>query len=142
MLIGTYRYSLDEKKRMRVPAKFKDALGANFIVTKGNDGCLFAFSHTTLQEDIIDKSKNLSMFDSNVQKPLRLLMSSAFQADEDNQGRILLPQELREYAKIKKQIVFIGVGNRMEIWAEEIWNEYNTDADFDQTMGELAKLGV
>ena len=69
-------------------------------------------------------------------------MASAFETEEDNQGRILLPQELRDYAQIKKQIVFIGVGNRMEIWAEEVWNAYSNDCNFDEAVSELAKLGV
>lgn len=141
MLIGTYRHQIDEKKRMRVPAKLKSELGNNFIVTKGSNNCLFAFTEAEFNESIINKSKGMAMFDANIQKPLRLLISSAFETEEDNQGRILIPQELREYAKIKKQIVFIGVGNRVEIWAEEVWNEYN-DADFEASVTELAKLGV
>lgn len=142
MLIGTYRHNLDEKKRMRVPTKFKDALGSGFIITKGNDGCLFAFKSETFNTDVIEKTRNQSMFDATAQKPIRLLMASAFESEEDNQGRILLPQELRDYAKIKKAIVLIGVGNRMEIWAEEVWNAYNEGADFDSTISELGKLGV
>ena len=81
------------------------------------------------------------MFDSANQKSLRLLLASAFEAEEDNQGRILVPQELRDYAKIKKQIVFIGAGNRVEIWAEEVWEDYST-GDFDSLASDLANLGV
>lgn len=141
MLIGTYRHQIDEKKRMRVPAKLKTELGANFIITKGSNHCLFAFTEQEFNESIIEKSKGLAMFDVSVQKPIRLLISSAFQTEEDNQGRILIPQELRDYAQIKKQIVFIGVGNRVEIWSEELWHEYN-DLDFESSAQELAKLGV
>lgn len=142
MLIGTYRHSLDEKKRMRVPSKFKEFLGSGFVITKGNGGCLFAFCRTAFDQDVVTKTKAFSMFDSASQKPLRMLMASAFETEEDNQGRILLPQELRDYAQIKKQIVFIGVGNRMEIWAEEVWNAYSNDCNFDEAVSELAKLGV
>ena len=69
-------------------------------------------------------------------------MSSAFETEEDGQGRILIPVELREFAKIDKKIVFIGVGNRVEIWAEEVWNDYSTGANFDDAVAELARLGV
>ncbi len=142
MLIGTFRHSIDEKKRMRVPTKLKAELGEGFVVTKGNNGCLFAFSKTIFDEDVITKARGLSMFDAEAQRPLRLLMSSAFETEEDGQGRILIPVELREFAKIDKKIVFIGVGNRVEIWAEEVWNDYSTGANFDDAVAELARLGV
>lgn len=141
MLIGTYRHSIDEKKRMRVPSKLKNDLGSNFIITKGTSGCLFAFTQDEFKASVIEKTKSVAMFDGASQKPLRLLMASAFEAEEDGQGRILIPQELRDYAKIKKQIVFIGVGSRVEIWAEEVWNEYD-DADFDEASKKLAEIGV
>jgi len=141
MLIGTYKHSIDEKKRMRVPTKLKADLNDGFIITKGSNSCLFAFSKESFEKNVVEKANGVAMFDSASQKPLRLLMASAFETEEDNQGRILIPQELREFAKIKKQIVFIGVGSRVEIWAEEVWNEYN-DADFDEASEALAKLGV
>ena len=141
MLIGTYKHSIDEKKRMRVPAKLKASLGSGFIITKGSDNCLFAFTKEDFEESVVSKIKNVAMFDSANQKSLRLLLASAFEAEEDNQGRILVPQELRDYAKIKKQIVFIGAGNRVEIWAEEVWEDYST-GDFDSLASDLANLGV
>lgn len=141
MLIGTYKHSIDEKKRMRVPAKLKTELGSGFIITKGSDNCLFAFTKEDFEESVVSKIKNVAMFDSANQKSLRLLLASAFEAEEDNQGRILVPQELRDYAKIKKQIVFIGAGNRVEIWAEEVWQDYAT-GDFDSLSSDLANLGV
>ena len=142
MLIGTFRHQVDEKKRMRVPSKLKEALGVGFIITKGTNGCLFAFSQDAFNAEVIEKTKNLSMFDAEVQKPLRILMSSAFESEEDNQGRILIPQELRTFANITKKIVFVGVGSRVEIWAEEVWDKYNEGTDFDEATKTLAGLGV
>ena len=140
MLIGTYRHQIDEKCRMRMPTKFKDELGANFIITKGTDNCLYAFNSEKFTE-LYNKLTNLAIFDSEVQKPIRMLLSSAFETEEDKQGRILIAKELREYAKITKNIVFIGSGNRVEIWAEEEWNAYNS-GDFTTSSKALVGLGV
>ena len=142
MLIGTFRHQVDEKKRMRVPSRLKEALGVGFIITKGTNGCLFAFSQDAFNAEVIEKTKNLSMFDAEVQKPLRILMSSAFESEEDNQGRILIPQELRTFASITKKIVFVGVGSRVEIWAKESWEKYQAEQNFDEAAKNLGKFGV
>lgn len=140
MLIGTYRHQIDEKCRMRMPTKFKEELGAGFVVTKGTNGCLYAFSAEKFAS-LYEKLTNLPIFDSEVQKPVRMFLSSAFETEEDKQGRILIAKELREYAKISKNIVLIGSGNRVEIWAEEEWNAYN-DGDFTSSSKALANFGV
>jgi len=141
MFIGTYRHQTDEKSRLRMPSKFKDSLGEGFIVAKGTNGCLFAFSSEEF-EALYKKLENVSMFDIEAQKPVRALLSSAFVTETDKQGRILLPQELRNYAKIIKNVVTIGVGNRVEIWSEENFNEYNTEESYDAAAASLAKYGV
>ena len=140
MLIGTYRHQIDEKCRMRMPAKFKDELGENFIITKGTNNCLYAFSKEKFSE-VYQKLTSLPIFDAEVQKPVRMVLSSAFETEEDKQGRILVAKELREYAKITKNIVFIGSGSRVEIWSEEEWNAYSGD-DFNESSKALAGLGV
>lgn len=140
MLIGTYRHQVDEKSRMRMPTKFKEELGANFIITKGNNNCLYAFSQTKFT-DLYNKMSDLPIFDAEVQKPVRMVLASAFETEEDKQGRILLAKELRDYAKITKNIVFIGSGNRVEIWAEEEWNAYSS-GDFTESSKALANHGV
>ena len=141
MFIGTYRHQIDEKCRLRMPSKFKEALGEGFIVAKGTNGCLFAFSASEF-ENLYKKLENVSMFDLEAQKPVRSLLASAFVTEEDKQGRILLPPELRNYAKIVKNIVTIGVGNRVEIWSEECFNAYNTSESYDDAASALAKYGV
>ena len=141
MLIGTYRHQLDEKCRFRMPSKFKEALKEGFIVAKGTNGCLFAFSKEEF-EALYNKLESVSMFDLEAQKPVRALLASAFETEEDKQGRILLPPELRNYAKLTKNIVTIGVGNRVEIWSEENFNAYNSSEGFDESASALAKYGV
>ena len=141
MLIGTYRHQLDQKMRFRMPAKFKDQLEPGFIVAKGTNGCLFCFSKQEF-EKLYEKLASVPMFDTEAQKPIRALLASAFETEEDNQGRILLPQELRTYAKMEKNIVTIGVGNRVEIWLEEKFDEYNSAENYDSASNELSKYGV
>ena len=140
MLIGTYRHSVDAKKRMRMPSKFKAELGSNFVITKGNSGNLFVFSNEQFSA-LYEKMVNLPLFDEEAQKPIRKFLSSAFEAEEDNQGRVLLPKELVKHAGIEKNMVFVGVGNRVEIWAEEAWDKIDSD-DEDNDFSILAKFGV
>ncbi len=140
MLIGTYRHSVDAKKRMRMPSKFKSELGANFVITKGNTGNLFVFSNAQFAA-LYEKMVNLPLFDEEAQKPIRKFLSSAFEAEEDNQGRVLLPKELVKHAGIEKGMVFVGVGNRVEIWSEEAWDKLNSD-DEENDFSVLAKFGV
>jgi len=88
---------------------------------------------------LYNKLTNLPLFDEEAQKPIRKFLSSAFEAEEDGQGRILLPKELLSYAGINKNLVSVGVGSRIEIWAEEVWeNNSNEEVDFNI----LGKLGV
>ena len=140
MLIGLYRHSIDAKKRMRMPSKFKTVLGSNFIVTKGNRQNLFVFSAEQFSV-LYEKMMALPLFDEEAQVPARRFLSSAFEAEEDGQGRVLLSKELIDFAGIAKNIVLIGVGNRVEIWAEELWDkqqELSEGADFSI----LARFGV
>ena len=141
MLIGTYRHSMDSKKRMRIPSKFKSELGTNCIITKGTGVNLMVFSGEGFQ-DLYEKLSNISIFDNDAQKPVRKFLSSAFEAEEDAQGRILLPKELALHAEITKNIVFVGVGNRVEIWAEEIWDKMQEEDGEEVDFTVLAKLGV
>ena len=141
MLIGTYRHSIDSKKRMRIPSKFKGELGSNCIITKGTGTNLMVFSGEGFQ-DLYERLSNLSIFDDAAQKPVRKFLSSAFEAEEDAQGRILLPKELALHAEITKNIVFVGVGNRVEIWAEEIWDKMQEEDGEETDFTVLAKLGV
>ncbi len=139
MLIGTYRHQVDAKKRMRMPSKFKAELGSNFIITKGTCGNLFVFSSTEFSA-LYEKMAAIPLFDEEAQNPIRKFLSSAFDAEEDGQGRVLLPKELVKFAGIEKNLVFVGVGNRVEIWAEEVWDKKDSEDGTDFSI--LAKYGV
>ncbi len=141
MLIGSYRHQIDQKCRFRMPSKFKEALQDGFVVAKGVGGCLYAFSKEAFNE-LYKKLESVPMFDVEAQKPIRALLSSAFEAEEDNQGRILIPQELRNFAKLTKNLVSIGVGNRVEIWAEEVYEQVNSADTYDLSASSLSKYGV
>ena len=143
MLGGEYRHQCDAKYRLRIPAKLKKELGENCVITKGNDGCLFLLPKVEM-DNILNKIENLSIFNSQLQKPLRFLFSSAVEVEEDNQGRFLLPANLREFAGITKDVVFVGVGNRAELWSEDRWNKYclDNETNFDEIISELGKNGI
>ena len=139
MLIGTYRHSLDAKKRMRMPSKLKNEIGSNFIIAKGSCKNLLVFSKEEFQV-IFDKLKALPVFDEEAQKPARKFLASAFEAEEDAQGRVLLSKELCNFAEITKEVVFVGLGNRVEIWSDKNWND--ADSDENVSFSTLGGLGI
>lgn len=135
--MGTYIHTIDVKGRMNFPTKLREIIGGNFIVTKGLDGCLFVYSMdewSKLEEKIqaipLSKGRNLQRF----------FFSGAAEVEADKQGRILIPQHLREYAGIEKDIMVIGATNRAEIWDKDKWDEINsqiTDEMLEAAMDEL-----
>ena len=130
MYIGEFHHQLDEKNRLRVPAKLRKKLGKGYIVTKGTNNCLFVFPREEFQSGLIDKFKNETLLNEDAKKPVRLVLSSAFEVEEDKQGRFVLPKSLKKYAFINKDLVFLGMGNYLEIWSKEKWNEYTSSRDF------------
>ena len=142
MLIGTYYHQIDQKNRFRIPAKLKEKLGSDLVLTIGSGGALELFSSEELNDSVLSKLPNISLFDETAQKSLRILLSSAHELEEDNQGRFLLPQSLKTHANIVKDIVIIGVGNRAEIWAKERWEEYLSGADTSKELEALKDYGV
>lgn len=125
MLIGEFEHSLDAKGRLIMPAKLKSAIGDRFIVTKGLDGCLFAFSQEEWK-NFEEKLKALPLSNRNSREFTRFFLSGATECEIDKQGRFLIPNNLRESAELKKEAVIIGVGTRIEIWDKEKWNTYNS----------------
>lgn len=143
MFLGEYKHNCDDKNRLRLPPKFRKDLSGGAVITKGNDGCLFVVPKNQF-EKVLEKIDNLPMFDSKAQMPLRMLFSSAVEVQEDNQGRFLLPANLKDFAKINKEVVFIGVGNRVELWSQEVWDKYseNANSSFDQILSNLGEYGI
>lgn len=123
MFCGEYQHSVDQKGRVIIPAKFREGLGDKFILTKGLENCLFAYSMeewTTLET----KLKALPFTDKNVRAFTRFFFAGATECEMDKQGRILVPQNLREYAGLEKDVLVIGVSTRVEIWDKTRWDEY------------------
>lgn len=134
---GEYQHSLDAKGRLFIPAKLREELGGCFVVTKGLDGCLFVYAQEEW-EQLEAKINSLPM--SKSRDLQRFFLSSAVDVNPDKQGRILLPNTLRRYAKLEKDVTIIGVSRRAEIWSTQVWEEYNekiTAADVEQAMEEL-----
>jgi MraZ protein len=143
MLIGTYNHNLDAKGRVFMPAKLREGLGEHFIVTKGVGRCLFVFSLEEW-ERFSEKLKNVPISNVAAQNFLRMFFANACECESDKQGRILIPQRLREYIAAEKEAVITGVMNRVEIWAKEGWEAYSerSDSEYEETLAQLAELGI
>lgn len=142
MFMGEYNHTIDAKGRLIVPAKFREILGDNFIVTKGLDGCLFVYPNdewTRFEE----KLKSLPLTNKNARQFTRFFLAGAAACEVDKQGRILLPQVLRGFASLEKDVVLVGVASRIEIWSRERWDEsMNTyDGDMDEVAENMESLG-
>lgn len=141
MFIGNYQHGFDTKGRIIIPSKFRAALGERFVITRGLDNCIFVYPREEW-EIFEGKIKALpSTKDSRAFS--RFFFSGASECDVDKQGRILVPGHLREYAKIDKDAVVIGVANRVEIWSQDAWAEYN-ESDLlspDNIAAKMEELG-
>ena len=126
-----------------MPSKFREELGEKFIVTKGLDNCLFVYSSQEW-DAVVAKLKTLPLTDKDARAFVRLFFSGAAICEGDKQGRMILPANLREYAKINKEVVTIGVSTRVEIWSKEEWERYNeaTNLSYDDIAEKMAELGI
>ena len=141
MLIGEYEHSLDVKGRLIMPAKLRQDMGEKFIVTKGLDGCLFAFS----QQEWLNfetKLKSLPLSDKNARNFVRFFLSGATECELDKQGRFLIPNNLRNAGNLEKEVIIIGVGTRLEIWNKNTWEKCDEDISADEIAENMANLGI
>lgn len=143
MFIGEYSHSVDPKKRLALPSKFRKELGGKVVVTRGLDKCLFVYPLKTWNE-IAEKLGTLPMGESGTRSFVRLMLAGATDADVDSQGRILLPEYLKEYAGLDRNVTVAGLFNRLEIWDEEKWKAYRQGAEenTDEIAEQLGKLGI
>ncbi|MDD2646918.1 MAG: division/cell wall cluster transcriptional repressor MraZ [Patescibacteria group bacterium] len=143
MFIGEYHYNIDEKARLAVPVKFRDAFSKGAVVTRGIDACLFLYPKKEW-DSLAQKIAQLPLAQSNNRTFSRLMLAGAMDADLDKQGRIILPDYLRRYATINKKVVVAGLYNRLEIWDENKWEEYKSKSEGDsaEIAEALADLGV
>ncbi len=138
MLIGEYQHSLDEKGRVNFPARLRDGLGARFIVTKGLDKCLCVYSE---DEWKILENKIRTFPVSKSRQLRRFLFAGAADAVPDKQGRILIPQNLREYAELRKDVMVIGVSDHAEIWDKDRWQRSCEELTPDMVAEAMENLG-
>ncbi len=126
-----------------MPSKFREDLGANFVITKGYDECVFIYDLTEWQV-LVDKVKALPKGDPAVRKFERFFIGGASILEVDTQGRVIIPKILKEYAKIEKEVVFVGLSNRIELWSKEAWDDYNDNENFiDSDIAKsMADLGI
>ncbi|MDF2928041.1 division/cell wall cluster transcriptional repressor MraZ [Anaerospora sp.] len=124
MLMGEYLHTIDAKGRLILPAKFREELGELFIVTKGLDNCLFVYAKE--EWAILEgKLKQLPLAKPEARAFVRFFFAGAAEVECDKQGRVLLPTNLRDYAQVEKDVVILGVSNRVEIWSKSVWDSYN-----------------
>ncbi len=136
MFTGEYHHTLDGKGRVIIPSRLREGLGDSFVITRGLDHCLFVYPNSEWVR-LEQKLKQLPFTKRDARVFTRLFFSGAMEVEADKQGRVLIPQNLREYADIEKDVMFIGVSNRVEIWSEPAWREYFGEAD--QNYEELAE---
>lgn len=140
LFMGEYNHSIDQKGRIIVPSKFRELLGENFVVTKGLDGCLWVFPEKEW-DDFSGKLHSLQTSNRDARKITRFFMAGATEVESDKQGRILLPQVLREYAELVKDVVLVGVSNRVEIWDKKAWEKSSTFDDMEVIAEHLGEMG-
>ena len=143
MILGEYQHNLDSKGRVAIPAKFRAYLNAGAIITRGLDKSLFVFALKEW-EILVQKLIALPLAQANSRAFVRLMLAGASDTTVDNRGRILLPDYLREYAGVTKQVAIAGLYNRIEIWDADVWKQYKmkTELASDEIAEKLGELGI
>jgi MraZ protein len=143
MLLGEYTHTLDDKKRIILPKKFKDTLGKKVVITRGLDNCLFLYSDKEWA-DIAKRLRELSFAQADTRGFNRFMFSGAVEVDVDGTGRILIPEHLKKFAALKTKVVVTGVSDRVEIWDEKRWAAYQEriEKQGDAMAEKLGEIGV
>jgi len=143
MLIGEFTHTIDAKKRLAIPSKLRKELGEKAVITRGLDNCLFIYPSNEWQK-LVEKLSNLPIGQRDTRGFGRLMLAGASEVDLDTLGRVLVPDYLKTYAQLKKNVVIAGVYNRLEIWDEAKWNVFKeqSEKDVDNIAERLGGLGV
>lgn len=141
MFMGEYNHTIDAKGRLIIPSKFRESLGDVFVVTKGLDGCLFVYDNAEWNV-FEEKLKSLPLMNKDARKFVRFFLAGAAEVEVDKQGRILVPNVLREFAELNKDVVLIGVASRIEIWSRERFEGMAAYDDMDEIAEHMAELGL
>ncbi len=136
MFLGEHQHSLDDKGRLTIPSKFRDALGSTFIATRGLDNCLFVYPQAEWNE-LEQKIRRLPLMKADARAFSRFFFSGAVELELDKQGRVNLPSHLTEYAKLQKDCMVLGVSSRVEIWSKPVWEGYYQQSE--DTFNEIAE---
>lgn len=139
--MSEYNHTIDAKGRMIIPSKYREGLGNKFVVTRGIDDCLFAYASEDWQQ-VTDKLSEMRITNSKARAFQRFLLGGATEVELDSQGRILLPGFLREHASMIKDVVLVGVGNHIEIWAKEKYDGVMDETNIKQLADELDEAGI
>jgi len=143
MFIGEYLYIIDHKKRLAIPSKFRKNLGKKAIVTKGIDTCLVVYP-TIEWAKVAKKLETLPTSKLDARGFVRIMLSGAVDVNLDKLGRILIPDYLKKYAGLKKEVIILGLSNRIEVWDKTKWNTYKdkTEKDVGDMASRLEELGI
>jgi MraZ protein len=123
MLLGEYEHTLDEKNRLTLPAKFRQAFGEGVVVTRGMDGCLFVFTRGAWEDFVADRLEGLNTFSREARQMSRFIFAGATEGELDKQGRVMLPPSLLEHASLGREVVVAGVRDHVEIWDRDAWRK-------------------
>lgn len=140
MFMGRYNHTMDPKGRLSIPSKYREILGDEFVVSKGMDGCLFVYANEDWKA-FETKLAALPIINEEARQFKRFFLSGAQYVTLDKQGRILMPQDLRDFAALEKDVVLAGMGDRIEIWSLENWEANSSQVDINQISQGLASLG-
>jgi len=123
MLLGEYEHTLDDKNRLTLPAKVRQALGGGVVVTRGMDGCLFVFTREAWDEFVVARLQGLNPFSREARQMSRFMFAGATETEVDKQGRIMLPPALIEHGTLGRDVVVAGVRDHVEIWDRAAWRK-------------------
>lgn len=140
MFTGSYEHSVDAKGRIIIPSKLRDGLGDTFIITKGVDGCLLIYPMEEWENFVLDLKKLPSNREGRMLQ--RYFLASAIETEFDKQGRALLPQNLREHANINKNVLLVGLMNKIEIWDVDVWSKNTGEKNIEEVFDEMTEYGI
>jgi MraZ protein len=143
MLIGEYRHTIDTKKRLALPAKFRRELGKKVVITRGFEGCLVIYSEKKWESES-SKLENLPTGRRDARGVNRIFLAGASEVNMDSLGRVLIPEYLKKYAELKKNVVICGLSNKLEVWDSRKWDIYRkkVEKDIDNISEKLGDFGI
>ena len=141
MLIGEFKHNIDAKGRIIMPMKLRASVGEHFVATKGLDGCIFIFSIKEW-EKFEEKLRTLPISNKNARTFTRFFLAGAYECEIDKQGRFILSETLKEFAKLEKELVIVGMDTRVEIWDKDVWKEKLEMMSTDEIAENMEFLGI